>query len=95
MFIKKTKKCHISDSMYAKFGDRYCKNYYGIYRTLDEATFACSGDENCEKVYHVDCTGHVFYLCSWNSTEPRSSKRSCIYKKLGKYGNRFPIKSIL
>ena len=78
--------------MYAKIAHKICKNYYGIYRTLDEAMFACSGDKNCEKVQHLRCTSHTFSLCSWNSTEPRSISGSCIYKKLGKYGNRFPIK---
>ena len=80
--------------MYAKIAQTYCEDLYGIYRTLDEATFACSGDENCEKVQHRECTGPDFYLCPWNSTVLRGTS-DCTYEKLGKYGNRFPIKSIL
>ena len=80
--------------MYAKFANRYCGSHYGRYRTLDEATFACSGDKNCEKVADNGCIGQIFYLCSWNSTEHRSTS-DCTYRKLGKHGNIFLMTSIL
>ena len=60
------------------------------YQTLEEATFACSGDENCEKVQSYK----FFSLCSWTSTDTRwkwedGLGESFIYKKIGKYGNNF------
>ena len=83
--------------MYAEIDFRTCRSY-GYYQVLHEAIFACSGDENCEKVL-TDQDHPFFGLCSWNSTEhlkkPNEYYKSIIYKKLGKYGSRYQIKFLL
>ena len=72
--------------MFAKFALKYCGTTYGSYNTLEEASFACANDENCEKIYDQACDGKAPYLlCAWNSTE-YTSTWSCLYKKTGKYG---------
>jgi len=75
--------------MFAKINHVRCALHkYDFYSTLNDAIFACAGDERCEKVEPRNCEDNYYTLCPGNSTEVRSLF-SCIYKKLGKYGIDF------